>query len=141
MQSILDELKVVYEPDHQPKITDAQDVYEQLTDIKDANKEIFVAFYLNTKNEVIAREIISIGILNASLIHPRETFRGAILHNANSIILAHNHPSGTTDPSAEDKNVTQQLQQAGEILGIKLLDHIITTRNNYISLKELGVIS
>jgi DNA repair protein RadC len=138
MQSILDDLKIIYEPGSGPKFSTAEDVYKQLTDIKDATKEIFVAFYLNTKNEVIAREIIGIGILDAALIHPRELFRGAILHNAHSIILAHNHPSGDPTPSTQDIEVTNQMKQAGELLGITLLDHIIAGRNYYKSIKETG---
>lgn len=137
-QSILDELVTTYEPDTAPKITDAGSIWAQLRDIKDAGKEIFVAFYLTTKHQVIAREILSIGILDASIVHPREVFRGAILHNANSLILAHNHPSGDPTPSGNDIDVTKLMQQAGELLGITLLDHVIVGRNDYKSLKELG---
>jgi len=140
MQSILDELKVVYEQDHQPKIQTAKDVSQQLIDIKDASKEIFVAFYLNTKNQVIAREIISIGILDMALIHPRETFRSAIIHNAHAIIIAHNHPGGNPEPSTNDKDVTNLIKQAGELLGIKLLDHVIVSNNEYKSLKEMQLL-
>jgi len=120
-----------------PKISTAKDVYEQMTDIKDASKEIFVAFHLNTKNQVIAREILAIGILDAGLIHPREVFRSAIINNVNSIILAHNHPSGDTEPSTEDKEITKNLKQAGELLDIKILDHVVVGTNGYTSLKEV----
>lgn len=101
-----------------------QDVYNQMRDIKNI-KEYFVVFYLTTRNQIIAREIISIGILNQCLIHPREVFRGAIVRNCHSIILAHNHPSGDTSPSDEDIKVTKRLQDAGDILGIEVLDHVI----------------
>jgi DNA repair protein RadC len=139
MQCILDELKTIYEPENRPKLSTGADVYEQMKDIKDASKEMFVAFYLDTKNKVLAREVISIGILNANLIHPRETFRGAILHNAHAIIVSHNHPSGDPTPSQADIDVTNMLKNAGELLGIEVLDHIIAGRNNFISLKESGV--
>jgi len=132
------ELKIIYDPKTAPKIGTAEDAYKQLTDIKDATKEIFIAFYLNTKNKIIAREIISIGILNASLIHPRELYRGAILHNAQNIILAHNHPSGDPTPSTQDIDVTKLMRQAGELIGIELLDHIIVGHDTYKSLKELN---
>lgn len=137
-ESIIGELKIVYEPGKMPQVKTAEDVAAQLTDIKDATKEVFVAFYLDTKNKVMAREIISIGTLNASLIHPRETFRGAIIHNANSIILAHNHPSGDCKPSINDEEVTKLMKNAGELLGIELLDHIIVGNNGFYSLKEHG---
>jgi DNA repair protein RadC len=137
-ESIIGELKIVYEPGKMPQVKTAEDVAAQLTDIKDATKEVFVAFYLDTKNKVMAREIISIGTLNASLIHPRETFRGAIIHNANSIILAHNHPSGDCKPSQQDEEVTKLMKNAGELLGISLLDHIIVGNNGFYSLKEHG---
>ena len=92
-----------------PILDTPEKIYENMKDIKDASKEIFVAFHLNTKLHVIAREIIAIGILDASVVHPREVFRSAIINNVNSIILAHNHPSGDTKPSAEDLDVTKTL--------------------------------
>lgn len=120
------------------KIGTADDIYREMTDLKDEKKEVFVVFHLNTKNKIILREIVSIGILNASLIHPRETFRTAIINNANSIILAHNHPSGDATPSQGDKDITKTLVNAGEILGIKVLDHIITGKNSFVSMNQRG---
>ena len=120
------------------KIGTANDIYKEMIDLKNEKKEIFVVFHLNTKNKIILREIVSIGILNSSLIHPRETFRTAIINNANSIILAHNHPSGDTTPSPDDISVTKRMVQAWEIIGIKVLDHVITGKNNYTSMKEKG---
>jgi len=101
------------------------DIYKFMKDIKDIEKELFVVFYLDTKNNIIAREIISIGTLNSAIIHPREVFRNAIVRNCNSIILSHNHPSGDVEPSQEDITITKRLKEAGEVIGIKVLDHVI----------------
>lgn len=113
------------------KLTNAQLVFDEMKDIKDESKEFFVAFYLDTKNKIIAREIIHIGTLNETSIHPREIFKGAILRSANSIIISHNHPSGDTTPSFEDENITKKLKEAGNLLGIPLLDHVIIGDNYY----------
>ena len=99
-------------------------------------KEYFIAFLLDTQNQIKDKTIVSIGTLNASLIHPREVFKEAIRDNCASIIVAHNHPSGSLTPSDEDLAVTKRLQDAGKILGIEVLDHIIVTDNGYISLRE-----
>lgn len=96
-------------------------------------KEHFVVILLDTKNNLIDFQDISIGILNASLAHPREIFEPAIRHVANSVIVVHNHPSGDVNPSIEDDELTKQLIGAGKILGIHLLDHIIVSRSNYYS--------
>ncbi|HLC52817.1 MAG TPA: DNA repair protein RadC [Candidatus Nanoarchaeia archaeon] len=94
-------------------------------------KEQCMVIYLDTKNKIIKDEIVSIGILNASLIHPREIFHGAIKNLANSIIVLHNHPSGDPTPSEEDLKVTKRLYRTGELLGIQLLDHIIIAGSSY----------
>jgi len=129
---------LVTEYKNEVKLTDAQAVYNELRDIKDASKEIFVIFCLDTKNKVILREIVTIGLLDASLVHPREIFRQAILVNSKSIILAHNHPSGDTKPSTQDIKVTKMIADAGNILNIKVLDHVIAGKNSFTSLKEEG---
>ena len=103
-------------------------------------KEYFIAFMLNTQNEIIYKNIVSIGTLNSSLIHPREVFRQAIIDNSASIIVAHNHPSGSLEPSQEDLAVTKRLQDAGKLLGIEVLDHIIVTKNGYSSLRERNLL-
>lgn len=106
-------------------------------------KEHFCITILDTKNHIIKIENISIGSLNASVVHPREVFAEAIKHRANSIILGHNHPSGDPSPSTEDINLTHRLIDAGEILGIRVLDHIIVGGvggEKYISLKERNII-
>jgi DNA repair protein RadC len=101
-----------------------------------AKKEHFVVFYLDTQNKILGRETVSIGTLNTSLIHPRECFRTAIIKTAATVIFIHNHPSGGLEPSAEDLQVTRRLKDAGKLLGIEVLDHIIVTADSYTSLKE-----
>ena len=93
--------------------------------LKDLKKEYFIAVFLDSKNKVIKDEAISIGTLNSSLVHPREVFKEAIKNSANSIILVHNHPSGNVEPSDEDYRVNKVLIEAGELVGIKVLDHLI----------------
>ena len=115
------------------KITCSNDVYNEL-------KEYFLALYLDGANHLIQTKVITIGILNQSLVHPREVFSYAIEKRCASIIVAHNHPSGILEASNEDINVTKRLKDSGKILGIELLDHLIITNNGYLSLKEEGVL-
>ena len=103
-------------------------------------KEHFRIVLLNTKNQIIVTEEISVGTLNASIVHPRDVFKAAIKRNSNSMILIHNHPSGDPTPSNEDINITNRLIDAGNIIGIKVLDHIIIGDNRYISFKEKNLI-
>ena len=123
------------------KIKRSGDVVHELKGIETQSKEHFVALYLDGANRVIHKETVSIGTLNQSIVHPREVFRPAILHNSASIIVAHNHPSGTLKASDEDKEITKRLEKAGEILGIKLLDHIIITNGGFLSLKDEGFLN
>ncbi len=115
-------------------------VFESLKDIRGLKKEHFIAIYLDTKNQEIAREVISIGTLNASIVHPREIFEPAIRNLAASIILVHNHPSGDTKPSEEDILVTKKLVDSGKLLDIHVLDHIIVSSRGYVSFKEKGLL-
>ncbi|UCF79385.1 MAG: DNA repair protein RadC [Candidatus Eiseniibacteriota bacterium] len=101
-----------------------------------ARKEHFCTLYLDTRNRLIKKEIISIGTLNASLVHPREVFQPAVECSAASVILVHNHPSGDAEPSREDLLLTKRLVAAGEIMGIDVLDHVIVARRSFVSLKE-----
>ena len=110
-------------------------VWESLQDIRDSKKEHFVIFFLDTQNQVTRREVVSVGILNASLVHPREVFEPAIKYLAAHIILAHNHPSGNLEPSPEDKIITQRLVEAGRLLGIEIVDHVIVTSKSFFSFK------
>jgi len=103
-------------------------------------REVFIALGLNTKNHVIAVLPVSSGSLNASIVHPRELFQRAILSNCASLILAHNHPSGIPDPSTEDLALTRKLVEAGNLLDIPILDHIILGYAKYFSFKESGLI-
>jgi len=109
-----------------------------MEDLRYQKKEFFVALFLNTKNHITGKEILSIGTLNASLVHPREVFRAAIRHSSASIICLHNHPSGDPTPSTEDITITKRLVEAGNLIGIDVLDHIIIGDGRYISLKEQG---
>jgi DNA repair protein RadC len=106
--------------------------------LRHERQEHFVVISLNGAHEVISPHIISKGTLNQSLVHPREVFSDAIAERAAAIICVHNHPSGNLVPSTEDETVTRQLAQAGNILGIPLLDHIIISKKGLISLRELG---
>jgi DNA repair protein RadC len=99
-----------------------------------------LALYLDGANHLIQTKVITIGILNQSLVHPREVFSYAIEKRCASIIVSHNHPSGILEASNEDINVTKRLKESGKILGIELLDHLIITSDGYLSLKEEGVL-
>ncbi len=108
--------------------------------LEDSDREKLVVCCLNTKNEPTSISTVSIGSLNSSIVHPREVFKTAILSNAASVIISHNHPSGDTVPSKEDINITERIKEAGDIIGIKLLDHLIIGDREYLSLKEKGYI-
>ncbi len=123
------------------KVTNARDVFNRYVDqLKGEKQEHFIALYLDTKNKLIQDKLISKGTLNASLIHPREVFNYAIKASANSIILVHNHPSGDATPSTEDEVVTKNLANAGELLGIHVLDHVIIGEHDFTSLREKGIL-
>lgn len=106
----------------------------------DQAKEHFWSIGLDGQNRIAYIELVSLGILNASPVHPRETFRMAILKGVQSLIIAHNHPSGSIEPSQADQNITKQLVQSGEIIGIKILDHVIITSDCYTSLNDRGLV-
>lgn len=131
---------LIREYDGSKTITCPQDVLEQCRDFKRLAKEVFKVFLLDSSNAVIAEEIVSIGILNMSIIHPREIFKLAIIKSACAIVAAHNHPSGNIEPSKEDIEITRRLKQAGELLGIELLDHVIVSGklDGYKSIKTGG---
>ncbi|MHA6533576.1 RadC family protein [Paenibacillus sp. BAC0078] len=120
-------------------IRSPKDAAEILTEqLRYLQKEHFVCLFLNTKNHVIAQETLSMGSLNASIVHPREVFRAAMKCSSAAIICAHNHPSGDPTPSPEDISLTSRLLQAGEIVGIDVLDHLIIGDGSFVSLKEKG---
>jgi DNA repair protein RadC len=107
--------------------------------IKDKAKEHFKLILLNARNKILGISTISIGSLNASIVHPREVFKDAIMHNAYSVVLAHNHPSGDPEPSEDDLKMTRKLVESGKILGIEVLDHLIIGKNAFYSFKEKGL--
>ncbi len=113
-----------------------KDVWDELKDLRDHKKEHFVIFFLDARNQEIKREIISVGSLNANLVHPREVFEPAVRHLAAQVIIAHNHPSGDPSPSEEDLEITKQLVDAGKILGIEIIDHVIVTKDKFLSMKQ-----
>jgi len=118
-------------------INSAQDVYNMFVDeLRGYKKEVLKVVLLNTKNVPISVKEVSVGTLNSSLIHPREVFKEAIKESANSIILVHNHPSGDCSPSREDEEITETLKNAGNILCIKVLDHVIIGKGKYYSVIE-----
>ncbi len=123
-----------------PEILSPSDVWNFCSDIRILQKEHFVVFYLDTQNCLIERQTISIGTLNASLVHPREVFEPAISKLCANIIIAHNHPSGKLEPSEEDKQVTKRLVEAGKILGIEILDHIIVSKTGYFSFQQKNLL-
>ena len=116
----------------------AKALFEKLEFFVNSDREMFLVASLNTKNEPTQIEVVSVGSLNASIVHPREVFKSAIISNAASIICAHNHPSGDLTPSKEDIEVTKRLVEAGKLLGIDVLDHIIMNdEGEYKSIREL----
>ena len=124
-----------------PSINGPRDVANLLMpDLRYQKKEHLKSLLLDTKNKVLAVRTVSIGDLSSSIVHPREVFKDAVIASAASIIVAHNHPSGDPTPSAEDVTVTKRLMQAGEIMGIDLLDHIVIGDGDFVSLKERGLI-
>lgn len=109
-----------------PTIECAKDVYNYFVDfLKDKKKEHFYALLLDSKNRIIKEELISVGTLNSSLVHPREVFKEAIKESANAIVLVHNHPSGNVEPSSEDLAINYKMKEVGELVGIKVLDHVV----------------
>ena len=106
-------------------LVDPRSVANLLEDIAKSDREQMVAVFLNTKNHPTGRQTVSVGTLNASLVHPREVYKGALVANANAIILAHNHPSGVVMPSQEDDTITTAIARAGKLLQVALLDHVI----------------
>jgi len=124
-----------FEVSERPIIDSPEKAVEQLIDIRDKKQEYFVCLTLDGANRLIAKRIITIGTLTASLVHPREVFAEAITDRAASIIVAHNHPSGSLNPSTADLEVTQRLKEAATLLDIQLVDHIIVTDADFTSIE------
>ena len=122
-------------------VSSPKDVYKIVKEYLDGvDREHLVLLTLDTKNKITSINTVSIGSLNSSIVHPREVFKTAILSNASSIILSHNHPSGDVTPSNEDISITTRIKEGGRILGIEVLDHVIIGDDKYSSLKEKGVL-
>lgn len=122
-----------------PRVDGPTDIYRLLRPLlADADREMFYVLLLSTKNHVLEIALVSVGSLSASIVHPREVLKPAIKQSAAAIVVAHNHPSGVPDPSAEDVEFTKRLVKCGELVGIRLLDHVIVAGDSYVSLKERG---
>ena len=124
------------------KVTKPQDILPLplIAEMRDKRQEHFICITLNGAGEVLDSRTITVGLLNHSLVHPREVFADAISDRAASVICVHNHPSGSLEPSPQDIAITTQLREAGLLLGIQLIDHIIVTKTGYLSMKERGLL-
>jgi DNA repair protein RadC len=122
------------------KVTSPEDILPHVAYLKDKRQEHFVCITLNGAGEVLGNRTITIGLLNHSLVHPREVFTEAITDRAASIICVHNHPSGSLEPSSQDIAITSQLRDAGTLVGIQLIDHIIVSKNGHLSMRERGLL-
>ena len=129
-----------YKPAEAIKVQKPEDILQLVSSYREQPQEHFICITLTGAGEVIRSRVVTIGILNHSLVHPREVFAGAITDRAASIICVHNHPSGTLEASPQDIAITKQLQEAGVLLGIQLLDHLIITRTGFSSMKEKGLV-
>jgi len=130
-----------YSRNQNKKIQAASDIFEYMAGrVPDETKEHLFVLHLNTKNQITKTELVSVGTLNAALIHPREVFKAAIKESSHAIILVHNHPSGDTEPSNADKQVTELLKKASAVIQIDLLDHVITGKTGWFSFRDNGLI-
>lgn len=119
-----------------PAITTPQDIEPYLEPMRHLAEEHFVALHLDVRNRIIGYHVVSHGTVSSSLVHPREVFKAGLLSNAYSLIVAHNHPSGSTRPSPDDLDTTRQLIAAGKVLGVTILDHLIVTFSEVVSIRE-----
>jgi DNA repair protein RadC len=122
------------------RYTSPRQVYEMFSDLRLETKEHFIALHLDGKNRIVCFDRVSVGSLNQSIVHPREVFKGAILSSAAAIILMHNHPTGDPTPSQEDLAITRRLAEVGELVGIRVLDHIIVGDGEFLSFAERGLL-
>jgi DNA repair protein RadC len=126
------------------RVVTPEDAYETCKDLGELAQEVFLVLSLDTKNRLIERGLVTVGIIDASLVHPREVFRQAIQSSAAAVVLVHNHPSGDPTPSAEDIRITRQLIVGGRIIDIRVLDHVVVGRPldgrpGFMSMRESGV--
>ncbi|MDP8931403.1 MAG: DNA repair protein RadC [Actinomycetota bacterium] len=128
-------------PEHRPQITSPEEGAELLVPLlQDLDREHCVILNLDVKHRVVATTTVSIGSVDHTFMGPREVFRDALLHGAGAIVIAHNHPSGDAEPSRDDERITRRLGQAGEVLGIEVLDHIIIGHQHWVSLARRGAL-
>jgi DNA repair protein RadC len=121
------------------RFTAPAQIFEMFRGLNNETKEHFVTLHLDGKNRIVCKDTVSIGSLNQSIVHPREVFKTALLSNAAAILLIHNHPTGDPNPSPEDRAITSRLKEAGDLLGIRVLDHIIIGDDRYLSFVEAGL--
>lgn len=124
-----------------PRVKNSRDLWEHIEKYGKKKQEHFGVVLLNGSLQIVGVKVVSIGIVNRTLVHPREVFRPAIRANATALILFHNHPSGNLNPSSEDEELTSRLQKAGQIMGIEVVDHLIVGKATYFSMKEEGYMS
>lgn len=122
------------------RYTSPSQIYHTFKFLMQETKEMFITAHLNGKNSIIAIDLVSVGSLNQSIVHPRSVFQTALLTNAAAILLVHNHPTGDPTPSSEDISITRRLKEAGDICGINVLDHIIIGQDEYCSFVERGIL-
>ena len=122
------------------KITSSKDVYQLFKSLTSETKEHFLALHLDSKNKIICVDQVSVGSLNASIVHPRDTLKSALLSSVAAIVFVHNHPSQNPDPSREDIDLTTRLKECCDLLGIRCLDHIIVCEESYVSFADRGLI-
>lgn len=122
------------------KVTKPDDILPLVSHLREKRQEHFCCITLNGAGEVLGNRVVTVGLLNHSLVHPREVFADAITDRAASIICVHNHPSGSLEPSPQDIAITAQLKEAGSLVGIQLIDHVIVTKTGYVSLRERGLV-
>jgi DNA repair protein RadC len=122
------------------KVTRPEDILPLISGLKEKRQEHFICLTLNGAGEILGNRVITVGLLNHSLVHPREVFADAITDRAASIICVHNHPSGSLEPSSQDIAITNQLKDAGSVVGIQLIDHIIVSKNGHLSMRERGLL-
>lgn len=123
-----------------PPITSPEEAYAQVQQLSQARKETFMALYLDGRRRLLRSEVVSVGTLTATLVHPREVFAPALECGAASLVVAHNHPSGDPTPSHEDRLLTERLSQAGRLLGLQLDDHLVVGRGCFVSLRQIGIL-
>jgi len=129
-----------FKSDTVTRVTKPEDILPLMMEIRQKRQEHFICLTLNGAGEVLGNRTITVGLLNHSLVHPREVFAEAITDRAASIICVHNHPSGSLEPSSQDIAITNQLREAGSLIGIQLIDHIIVTKNGHTSMREKGLL-